>query len=403
LRILLLTQWFQPEDMYKGLPFAKKLIDKGHSLEVLTGFPNYPYGKIYKGYKLKPFLKETLDGVEINRTLLYPSHDKSAIKRIINYLSFSVSSFIFALFTKKKFDVVYVYNLITLMPTASLIRSKSKAKIVIDVQDLWPQSVKSSGMMKSSFLLKVLSKLSDKAYSKADHLTVLSNGFKEKLINRNIKQDKISVIMNWTDTSYDIKKMNPAKISPIFENNNFFKVVFAGTMGIFQGIDTLIDSSKILKNKNIRFYFVGSGVEVERLKRRVVDEIIENVFFVNYIPRNKIANVFDWSDALIVHLISNPLFKITIPSKTQSYMSSGKPILMGVDGDSSELINNANCGLCFEPGNSKDLSKKILKLCSLDRDELKKIGLNGKKYYDKILSFDKGVEQFDILFKELNK
>tara|TARA_Y100000590_G_scaffold454011_1_gene600073 strand:+ start:289 stop:1503 length:1215 start_codon:yes stop_codon:yes gene_type:complete len=404
LRILFLTQWFQPEDMYKGLPFAKELLKKGHDVEVLTGFPNYPSGKVYEGYKLSFYYSEIIDQIKINRTFLYPSHNKSTIKRIINYLSFGFSSFFFALFFKKNFDIIYVYNLVTLIPTALLLRKKSNAKIVLDVQDLWPESVQSSGMMKSNFLLKLLLRFSNFAYKKSDYLTVLSNGFKKKLIEREINPEKISVIMNWSDTNYKIKKIKPVDINPIFENNNnSFKIVFAGTMGIYQGIDTIIDSAKKLRLKDINFYFIGSGVEVDKLKGKVIKMNLSNIFFGNYIPRNKIGNIFEWSDALIVHLVSNPLFKITIPSKTQSYMSAGKPILMGVQGDSSDLIINANCGLCFESGNSKDLSDKIIELYEMDKSKLHKMGLNGKEYYENNLSMKIGIDRFNKLFNEIIK
>ena len=140
MRILFLTQWFQPEPFFKGLPFAKALADHGHEVEILTGFPNYPGGKVYPGYRVCLHQRETMDRIKINRVPLYPSHDKSALRRSVNYLTFSLSLLLFGPWLIRRPDVIYVYNLVTIGPPAFLFRFLFGSKVIMDVQDLWPDS-----------------------------------------------------------------------------------------------------------------------------------------------------------------------------------------------------------------------------------------------------------------------
>jgi hypothetical protein len=141
MKILLLTQWFQPEPFFKGLSFAKALKSRGHDVEVLTGFPNYPGGKLYPGYRVRLWQRESVDGIRVNRVALYPSHDRSGLKRMLNYLSFGLSAALIGPLLVQKPDVIYVYNLVTLGPAAYLLRFFYGCPVVYDVQDIWPDSV----------------------------------------------------------------------------------------------------------------------------------------------------------------------------------------------------------------------------------------------------------------------
>ena len=147
MRILFLTQWFQPEPSIKGLPFAKALRDRGHEVEVLTGFPNYPGGKVYPGYRVRLWQSEIMEGIRVHRVALYPSHDKSALRRMGNYLSFALTSATIGPFLVRRPDVVYVYNLVTLGLTSRLLQLIYGCPVVYDIQDLWPDSVSGSGML----------------------------------------------------------------------------------------------------------------------------------------------------------------------------------------------------------------------------------------------------------------
>ena len=156
-KILLLTQWFDPEPTFKGQLFAYELVRRGFDVEVVTGFPNYPGGKVYTGYKLRWITKEVKDGVFITRLPLYPSHDKSSFKRGINYLSFGLASLVYCLFFAKRADIIYAYHPpLTVGVTASIVRLARRIPVVYDIQDMWPDTLQSTGMISSKLLLTLI-------------------------------------------------------------------------------------------------------------------------------------------------------------------------------------------------------------------------------------------------------
>src|SRR5690606_2008039 len=198
IRILLITQWFDPEPTFKGMVFARELVKQGFKVEVLTGFPNYPGGKIYPGYKIKLFQKESIDGVTITRVPLYPSHDKGALGRALNYMSFALTSMLYGLFFAKRPSVIYAYHPpLTVGISAAIIRFFRRAPMVYDIQDMWPDTLRATGMLSNERVLRGISRACDWVYKKADQLVVLSPGFKRLLIERGVPESKIEVIYNW--------------------------------------------------------------------------------------------------------------------------------------------------------------------------------------------------------------
>jgi glycosyltransferase involved in cell wall biosynthesis len=397
MRILFLTQWFQPEPFFKGLPFVKALQNRGHDVEVLTGFPNYPEGKLYPGYSICPCKPEVMDGIPVHRTALFPSHDASGLRRIINYLSFGLTSAVFGPFLIKKPDVIYVYNLVSLGLTSSILGMLYQCPVVYDIQDLWPDSVTHSGMMKQTMLLNILNILCRFVYRSASHITTLSPGMKAELVKRGVPEANISVVYNWCDESNSCNADND-NIS-----SSDILVMFAGTMGIMQGLDTVLDSAQMLMDvePKIKFVFVGGGVEQKRLKKSVVERKLNNVSFIKRQPPEKMGAILKAADVLLVHLKDTALFRITIPSKIQAYMFAGKPVLVGVQGDAADLISDSGAGKIVEPENPESMTKGILQLFRMSDAERDAMGKNGRKYYDKNLSMDAGVRSFENIFYRL--
>lgn len=403
MKILILTQWFTPEPTFKGLAFAKELQRLGHEVEVLTGFPNYPGGKIYSGYRIKLWQREAMDGVRVNRVAIYPSHDGSGVRRVINYLSFALTSLFFGPFMVRKPEVVYVYNLITLAWTAVFLRWLYGCKIVYDIQDLWPESVTSSGMMSNRYLLNMLQRLSLWAYQQADQIAVLSPGFKKNLQQRGVPVENIDVIYNWAqENTVQLNLPNEDLVFPFpLGLEHTFNVVFAGTMGIMQGLETVLDAALICLEKapNVRFVLIGDGIAKDGLVKQAEDLNLTNVVFVPRRPMNEMGRFFTWADALLVHLKKDELFRITIPSKTQAYLAAGRPIVMAVAGDAAELIKDAQAGACCEPEEPQAMAACIRKLSLLPLKDLDNMGRNGKYYYEKHLSLRCGIERFEGVFK----
>ncbi len=401
-RILLITQWFDPEPTLKGLVFARELVKQGFEVEVLTGFPNYPGGYIYPGYRIKILQREVIDGVHITRVPLYPSHDQSAFRRILNYLSFAFSILIYGLFFAKRADVVYAYHPpLTVGIAAGLIRLFRRIPVVYDIQDMWPDTLKATGMIRSRMALKVVSIICTWVYARVTRIVVLSPGFKRLLIERGVAEAKIDVIFNWADEK---SLMEPEGTVPdIFPENNRFRILFAGNMGVAQALDAVLDAAELLKSypDKISFIMLGGGVDVARLKKKCRDMNLDNVLFLPPVRMNQVGALLSAADALLVHLRVDPLFKITIPSKTQAYMVVGKPVIMAVDGDAANLVREADCGFIAESENARSIVNAALKMSRLSNSQLVALGDNAKRYYQKKLSLSAGVERFAKVFNSL--
>ncbi len=401
MKILMLTQWFQPEPTFKGLPLARALRDRGHEVEVLTGFPNYPGGKLYPGYRVRPWSRETMDGIRVNRMALYPSHDCNTVGRVFNYLSFGATSALLGPWLVRKPDVIHVFNLVTLDIASGLVRLLKGGRTVLEVQDLWPESVAGTGMMNNRLLLGVLDRWCRAAYRHADRIIAISPGFKRHLADRGVPEDRIEVIYNWCD---EASLVLPGRDSGVARELGFagrFNIVFAGNMGLAQALSSVIEAARRLLNQapDVLFTFMGGGVEVERLKQSARD--LPNVQFMERRPMSEVGAVLSNANALLVHLKADPLFEITIPSKIQAYLFAGKPILCGIKGDAADLVCRAGAGLHFTPEDPVALAEAVLTLRGLGADGLRLMGEAGRAFYRKYLAMDEGVRRMEEAFESV--
>lgn len=404
MRILLITEWFQPEPFLKGLPFAKELAKLGHEVQVLTGFPNYPGGKLYDGYRVKFFQKEIIDGITVLRMPLYPSHDSSGIRRFLTYMSFALSAAIIGTWSIKRPDVVYVYlSPITTCIPACIIRLFRRTRLVYDIQDLWPDAMAASGMFKNKLGLWFADKCCRMFYRAAAKIVVLSPGYKRELVSRGVPDDKIDVIYNWCSDAEIAHPEVKTDTSPSRQLGleGRFNVIFAGTMGKAQALDAVLDAAAIVQKKcpQVQFVFIGGGIEVDNLKKKSQVLNLANVLFLPRKPFNEIGSILQMADVLLVHLKDEPLFRITIPSKTQAYMAVGKPILMGVKGDAADLIKHACAGVACEPENPQSIAEAVIKFQSISKTELEEIGANARKFYNQELSLKIGTQRFIKIFE----
>lgn len=392
MRILLITQWFDPEPTFKGLLFAKELQRLGHEVEVLTGYPNYPGGRIYDGYRIRPFARSVIEGVPVIRVALYPSHDSSGARRLLNYGSFAVSAALASLVARRP-DVAYVYHPPgTIALPAMALRALRGVPFVYDVHDLWPDTLSSTGMVSSGGALGLVGTGMKWVYRLASEVVVISEGFRGRLRERGVPDEKITVIPTWTYEDDIAGSVSPAR------DDDAFTVVFAGTMGKAQALDTVLDAARLLQAEPVRFVMVGGGIEVDRLTARVQEEGITNVTFLPRRPPSEIGEVLDSADALLVHLRRDPLFEITVPSKTQAYMVAGKPILMGVAGDATQMVEDAGAGVCFEPEDPAALAQAVRQLAALPAEELAAMGARGRDHYQQHLSLVVGAGRLvDVL------
>ena len=404
IRVLLITQWFDPEPTFKGLVFARELVRQGFEVEVVTGFPNYPGGRVYPGYRVKWLQREVIDGVHVTRVPLYPNHDQSATKRALNYVSFAVSALFYGLFMAKRADVMYAYHPpLTVGIAACLIRFFRGIPVVYDIQDMWPDTLRATGMIKNMRFLSALATICRWVYRWVDRVTVLSPGFKRLLVERGVPEVKIDVIYNWADES---SLAVPTGILPqAFPGKDRFRILFAGNIGKAQALDTLLDAARLLQLSSPRVCFVilGGGVEVDRLRNRAIEMKLANVLFFPPVSMSEVGAYLNEADVLLVHLRKDPLFEITIPSKTQAYMAVGKPILMAVEGDAADLVREADCGLVTEPENAPALAQVAQTLSRMSQAERDTFGENAQEFYHTNLGLEVGVNRFAKCFAQVSE
>lgn len=400
-RVLLLTQWFEPEPTFKGLVFARELVARGYEVEVVTGFPNYPGGVIYPGWKMSWRRHENIEGVEVTRVALYPSHDASPIRRIANYASFAASALLYCLFSARRADVVYCYQLLTVGVVAALVKAIRGSRVVFDIQDVWPDTLRATGMISSERVIGAVGRAALLVYSRMDAIVVLSPGFRKLLIDRGVPQEKVEVIYNWSDER--ALEQGGADLPEGFPQADKFRIVFAGNMGKAQALGAVLKAASQLQvsEPRISFIFIGGGVESESLRATAAARGLRNVEFLPRVPVTKIGAILRSADALLVHLKDDPLFKITIPGKTQAYMAIGKPMLLAVQGDAAALVTRAQCGVLAEPESAASIASAAERLAALSPAELAAMGDRARAFYRDNLAMSVGVEKFARVFERV--
>lgn len=400
-RVMFITQWCDPEPTIKCLAFARELTLHGFEVEIVTGFPNYPGGRIYEGFAVRWLQRDTVDGIAIARVAMYPSHDRSAVGRVLNYVTFACSALVYALLGAKRADVIYAYHPpLTVGVVAVIVRFFRRIPVVYDVQDMWPDTLRATAMVSNELLLRTVGRVCEWVYRHVDQLVVLSPGFKESLVRQGVSASRIEIIYNWCDES---SLALPATSTRNAAPAGHFRILFAGTMGKAQGLDSVLEAAALLQRRGagIHLVFMGGGIEKERLEGLAADLRLSNVSFLPPVPMRKVRAALEEADALLVHLRRDPLFAITIPSKTQAYMLAGKPILMAVPGDATDLIQVSGCGVVAEAENPGSIAAAAMELAAIDPRERLLMGQRGRRYYEEHLSLSAGTAAFAQIFRQL--
>jgi glycosyltransferase involved in cell wall biosynthesis len=381
MKIILLTQWYPPEPANLIGALAESIQQAGHKITVLTGFPNYPSGEIYPGYKIKLWQREEIGGVPVIRFPLYPNHDQSSLKRALNYTSFSQSVAMLAPWLAQKPDVIHVYSppLTSAWP-GWLLSRWWKVPFTYEIQDLWPETLKATGMLNNERMLRLIGWFADRVYRRAAAIRVISPGFRENLISKGVPAEKIHVISNWVDADQQPPQAPDPQLAASLGLAGRFNVMFAGTQGFAQGLDTVLAAAVQLQDMpQVQIVFVGSGADSDRLHQICQQRAISNVKFLGRFPSEEMPRMYALADVLLVHLRADPLFRITIPHKIFDYLSSGKPVLAAMEGDSAAVITQANAGLICPPGDPPALAEAVRRFAAMSDAERLSLGANGRR------------------------
>jgi glycosyltransferase involved in cell wall biosynthesis len=387
MRVLFVTQWFPPEPWRVHLEAAMAFKDLGHEVEVVTGFPNWPQGKIYPGYKLKLIQREVIEGLPVTRIPLYPNHDPNGFKRILNLVSLSIALLCLGPLVLKKADHIHVVQIPFLVLASGWVALLWRAKVSMEVQDLWLDTLVFAGGVREGTGLRLISWICNRAYSLCCRVRVISQGFEHALIERGVPEEKIRVIPNWIDPN--VLKPLPADDHMLNKLGvrSSFRVVYAGAIGVPQKLAVVIGAAEILRNDpRICFVMVGDGVEREMLQAMAKEKALSNVVFAGSFPQTEMSRVYSIASALLIHLADSPLYAITVPSKINSCLSAGKPVLAGLQGYGKEIIEKGGAGVAFQPESANALADAVLALAARTDAEREAMGKRGRQLAETELS-----------------
>jgi len=404
-RILIVKQLFNPEPTARSLDFASALKNRGHDVQVLTGFPNYPKGKIYDGYRQKLVERSTMDGIDLVRVPVFPYHGTSGLKRILNYMSYAFSATLIGLWYVRKPDVIFAYQgALPVSIPAIFAKWFKRAPLVYDINDLWPDTLSATGMMKNKLLLKVVDMWCNRVYKIANNITVLSKGFKNRLIQRGVSEDKVKITYHWSRDTNNGEVLSEDRYNQFFKKDAF-NLLYAGNIGVSQEITTVIKAIHGLSQEGraIQLVLLGDGADLEACKSLVEGLKTKAVTFVPRVTSQEVSGFLNSADGLMVHLRNEPLFRITIPSKIISYIQTGKPIVLGVQGDAEEIINVSKTGEVVEPSNVESIKEGIKKVMMYSEDDRNTLKESAQRFYQDHFEKEKIVSQYIEIFKNVQK
>jgi glycosyltransferase involved in cell wall biosynthesis len=379
-RILIVSQYFWPENFQ--INFISKLLSKQSDIDVLTGIPNYPEGKFFKGYNFFTNGSEKFGDINIYRVPILP-RCKNRFSLFLNYISFCFFAVLISPFAlrRKKYDVIFVYGVSPILQVlpAIFLSFLKKTPIVLWAQDLWPESVKEVLNIKSKILLYTLKKVVTYCYSRSSLILVQSNHFKEEIKALSPKS-KIIYHPNTVDEIF-LKKYKEKRTRDCKKN---FSVVFAGNIGEAQSIETIVSAALMLTkcSLNIKIMIYGSGSKANWLKEEIKHKKIKNIIYKGRYPLEHMPKVFNNADALLITLKNANIYNKTIPNKIQAYLASGKPIIGSLNGAGADIIKESRSGLVSEAEDYVALTKNIIKLSKLNYKELATYGKNGRSFFD---------------------
>jgi len=387
--ILVIAQYFYPEQ-FRINDICTEWVKRGYKVTVITGIPNYPQGKYFEGYGLFKKRKERYNGIEIIRIPLVPRGNNS-IMLALNYISFVVSGFFWSLFTRIKADNVFIFEVSPMTQALPGVWYAKRKGIpcYLYVTDLWPENVEILSGIKSKFIINMIGYMVDYIYKRCNRIFTSSKSFIRAINGRGVKQEKLELWPQYAEDYYKPVKRELVSISEI-PQDGIFNIIFAGNIGVSQGLDILPKVAQILKRNNvsIRFNIVGDGRFKEKLINLVKENDVINLFnFVDKQPATRIPEFMAVCDATLICLSKSKVFSITLPAKTQSCLACGLPVIVSADGEIQDIINEANAGICSNAGDAEKLADNIQKLVTMPSEKLQTMSENALDYYK--VNFDK--------------
>ncbi len=380
-RVLILSQHFWPET-FRINEVAQSLRDVGCEVAVLTGQPNYPDGRVFPGYRAFAWGRQTWGPGPIYRVPLRPRGNGSSRRLVLNYLSFLASASMFGpwLLRGRRFDVIFVYGTSPILQAIAglVLRATTGGRLVVWVQDLWPQSLEITGHVRSPSLLSAVARVVAWLYHRCDLLLVQSPGFVQPVLAMS-GGTPVEVHPNPGELSF----AQPAAGEPAVRLDDGFNVVFAGNLGTVQALDTIVEAaSRLLHLPDVRFVIVGSGSRGSWMSEEVRRLRLTNVQLAGRFPPDAMPGILAQASALLVTLTRSPALAQTVPSKVQAYLAAGRPIIASLDGEGARVVNEAGAGLTCPAEDADALVAAVCRLRDMDPAARDLMGMAGRHYYE---------------------
>ncbi len=383
LRVIFLTHYFPPEvgaPQSRLFELASRLAAAGHSVTVVTGFPNYPTGVVPAEYRGRRSMEERLDGVRVLRTPVYATPNKGFVRRILNHLSFAFSS-LFATRRAGPADVIFVESPPLFIGLAALAYTRLKrAPFIFNVSDIWPQSAVELGALRNRFAVRLAEMLELHLYRRAARVSVVTPGMLERLAARGVPRAKLFLLTNGVDTAtYQPAAAPNAEMAQKFGLAGRKVFLYAGTHGLAQGLDTILEAAKLTTDPDVLYVLAGDGAEKEALMKKASAEEIGNVTFIPNQPKSAMPALLNLAYATIIPLRRLDLFKSALPSKMFESMAASRPVVAALWGEAADLIRAARCGIVVEPEDPQAIRDAVEKL-AVDPKLAAALGANGRTY-----------------------
>lgn len=385
MHIAFFCQYYPPETnapASRTHEHARQWVASGHQVTVLCALPNHPDGVIPVGYRGRWLIHETIDGVNVLRTWLYATPNKDKLLRSFSFISFMVSSFCTGMTKLKKPDIIIGTSPQLLCAFAAyLVAAIQRVPFVLEIRDLWPQQIVDLGVIKSPLIIRPLVAIEMLLYRRAHTIIVVAGAMREKLISRGVPAEKIKVIPNGVDPDFFRPTPKAQHIRKQAGWENRFVALYIGTLGLSQGLDTLLETATLLEKDHpeVLIVLAGSGAERVRLQEKKAALGLGNVEFLPAQPKDRMPTLYCAADCCLVPLKDRDVFRHTIPSKMFEIMSCARPIILGVSGQAQTILERANAGIAIPPENPQALADTILHL--KNNPELAQVyGQQGRDY-----------------------
>ena len=389
MRILMLSHYYAPEvnaPASRTSEHSRAWARAGHRVTVVTCAPNHPRGKIYPGYRNRLFQREVIDGVEVVRLWTLLNANEDFLLRTLSYLSFLVAATAAAPFLPRPDVIVSTSPQFFCGLAGRVLRAVKRCPWVLEIRDLWPESIVTVGAMRKGLAIRFLEALEANAYQRADGVVVVADSFVEHVAARRRRREAIHVIKNGVDLDL-FQPGDGAEIRARFDLGDRIVAAYVGTHGMAHGLDTLLDAAALLRDDpRIGFLLVGDGAERARLVERAREMRLDNVRIVGQLPKSDMPAVWSATDVSLILLRRTETFTKVLPSKMFEAMAMARPIALGVEGEAAALLAEAGAGLAVEPENARALAAAVRRLAE-DAALRARLGAAGaehvRRHYDR--------------------